>query len=181
MADNIWPQYSSKMAGGWKCISYHVYDGNGPDKKLVAKPHGDEPLGRVLLSPNGWLSAHMAKPERMKPLPSGKAWQQGGDAEVAYVARGLSMYCGYLKLFKDDDGGLYWQTKVEVCSDPHNMGSIQERKLRRWEEGGKTFMELQPKNDMVLEVCHRPLVAIIDTKSIPGRDKDSRCTCMGKV
>ena len=127
-----------------------VYDGEGEGKKLLAKPHGDEPLGRVLLSRNGFLSAHMARPERMKPLPSGKQWQTGEDAEIAYVARGLSMYCGYLKLYEDEQG-LYWQTRVEVCSDPARMGGIEERRLKYFEEDGKPYIELRPKQDMILE------------------------------
>ena len=149
-AKDIWPQYADKLAGGWKCISYHMYDGEGPDKKLLATPHGDEPLGRVLISRKGFISAHLARPERMKPLPSGKQWQRGEDAEVAYVARGLSMYCGHLKLYEDEKG-LYWQTKVEVCSDPYRMGGIEERRLKFLEEDGKSYVELTPKQDMIME------------------------------
>jgi len=149
---NIWPTHHAKLAGGWKCISFEVFNGASPNKKLVAKPHGDSPLGRVLISPSGYLSAHMAKPDRMQhPLPSSKPWQQGGDEEVAHVARGLSMYCGYLQLFEDEEG-LYWQTRVEVCSDPARMGAIEERRVKYFEEGGKAFMQLEPKNDMVMEV-----------------------------
>jgi len=92
----------------------------------------------------------MARPERMGPLPSGKAWQVGEDKEVAHVARGLSMYCGYLELFEDDDG-LYWQTKVECCSDPNRINGLEERRVSMMEEGGKQFMVLQPKKDMLLE------------------------------
>lgn len=153
MPTNIWPQYRDKIAGGWKCISYEMFDGSGPDRKLLAKPHGEEPLGRVIISPNAWLSALMARPERMGPLPSGKAWQVGEDKEVAHVARGLSMYCGYLELFEDDDG-LYWQTKVECCSDPNRINGLEERRVSMMEEGGKQFMVLQPKKDMLLEVSN---------------------------
>jgi hypothetical protein len=147
---NIWPEYASKLAGGWKCISLQMYDSSTSNKKIVETPPGDFPLGRVLLSPNGYLSAHIAREERMKPLPSGKQWRTGEDAEVAYVARGLSMYCGYLKLYEDDEG-LYWQTKVEVCSDPWRFGGIEERRVRYWEESGKRFVELRPTRDLLLE------------------------------
>ncbi|KAK5137656.1 hypothetical protein LTR08_007951 [Meristemomyces frigidus] len=151
MPENIWPNHAAKLAGGWKCISFEVFNGSGPEKKLVSKPHGEHPLGRVLISKNGWLSAHMAKPDRMaQPLPSGSTWQEGSDEEVAHVARGLSMYCGRLELF-EDDSGMYWQTRVEVCSDPNRMGGLEVRRVEYLEEGGKTFMVLQPKNDMVME------------------------------
>ena len=148
---NLWNDYRSKIAGGWKCVAYEMYDGSGPDKKRIAKPHGDNPLGLVTISPKGFLSAHIARRDRMGPLPSGNPWQTGEDKEVAHVARGLSMYCGYLELFKDDEG-LYWQTKVEVCSDPSRMGGLEVRRIEFVEEGGTEFMVLQPKQDMVLEV-----------------------------
>ena len=151
MPENVWPEYRDIIAGGWKCVTYEMFDGAGPDKKLIAKPHGDDPLGRVVISRNGWLSAHIARRDRMGPLPSGKPWQTGEDSEVAHVARGLSMYCGYLQLFKDDEG-LYWQTKVEVCSDPYRIGGLETRRLEYFEENGKMYMVLQPKQDMILEV-----------------------------
>ena len=87
----------------------------------------------------------------MGPLPSGKAWQLGEDKEVAYVARGLSMYCGYLELFEDEEG-LWWKTKVECCSDPKRMGGEEVRRAKYFEENGKSYMILQPKQDLLLEV-----------------------------
>ena len=96
----------------------------------------------------------MAKPDRMaKPLPSGKPWQEGSDHEVANVARGLSMYCGHLELFEDEDG-LFWQTKVEVYSDPNRMGGLEVRRVEYLEEDGRAFMVLQPKDEMVMEVSY---------------------------
>ncbi|KAK3116283.1 hypothetical protein LTR53_003535 [Teratosphaeriaceae sp. CCFEE 6253] len=151
MPENVWRKYRDRIAGVWKTISFEVCDGTGPDKKLVAKPHGDKPLGRVQISPQGYLSAHMARPDRMaSPLPSGKSWQEGGDAEVAHVARGSSMYCGYLELFEDGEG-LFWQTRVDVSTDPSRMGGLEVRRAELSEEGGKQYMTLQPKNDMVME------------------------------
>ncbi|KAK3722379.1 hypothetical protein LTR37_002370 [Vermiconidia calcicola] len=147
---SLWPQWRDKIAGGWKCITYEMFDGSGPDRKLTAKPHGDDPLGRVLISSNGFLSAHIARRDRMGALPSGNAWQLGEDKEVAHVARGLSMYCGYLELFEDEEG-LFWKTKVEICSDPNRFGGFEERRIEYFEEDGKAFMVLQPKQDMVLE------------------------------
>lgn len=151
---DLWNEYRDKIAGGWKCIAFEMYDGSGPEKKLISKPHGDHPLGRVIISRNGYLSAHIARDDRMGPLPSGKPWQLGEDKEVAHVARGLSMYCGYIELFKDDQG-LYWQTTVEVCSDPNRKGGLEVRRIEFVEEGGKTYMVLQPKQDMILEVSSR--------------------------
>lgn len=62
------------------------------------------------------------------------------------------MYCGYFQLFKDEEG-LFWQTKVEISSDPGRMGGVEERRVEMYEEGNKTFMILRPKQDLILEVC----------------------------
>lgn len=135
-----------------------MFDCSGGERKLLAKPHGDKPLGRVSISQSGWLAAHLARPDRMKALPSGKPWQTAPDADIAHVARGLAMYCGYFQLFKDADGGLYWQTKVEVSTDPARIGGIEERKVILQEENGKQYMILEPKQDMLLDVCVEYLV-----------------------
>jgi len=157
MPENIWPQYAAKLAGGWNCISFEVFTGTGSDKKLVSKPHGERPMGRTYISSKGWLASHMAIPDRMaQRLPSGEEWQEAPNEEVAHVAKGLRMYCGYLELFKGgrDDGydGLWWQTRVEVANDPNRMGGLEVRKVEYFEEGGKAYMVLQPVNDMILEV-----------------------------
>ena len=150
---DLWPTHRSTLTGVWKCISFEFHDTSGPEAKLISKPHGETPLGRVQISPNAYLSAHVTNPARMKgPLPSGKAWQQGQDAEVAHVARGCSMYCGYFELFEDEEG-LFWRTKVEISSDPGRVGGIEERKLEFVEEGGRRLMVLRPTGEMAMEVC----------------------------
>lgn len=150
----LWTTHRSALVGVWKCISFEFHDTSG---KLIRKPHGDNPLGRVQISQNAYLSAHVANPERMEgPLPSGKAWQEGGDAEVAHVARGCSMYCGYFDLFENAEG-LFWRTKVEISSDPGRVGGIEERRVafeeEEEEEGGRRLMVLRPTRKMTLEVC----------------------------
>jgi len=148
MPNKLWQQYQSRISGGWKCISFEMFS---PTGDLLSQPHGDEPLGRVLISPQGFLSAHIARLDRMGPLPSGKAWQVGEDAEVAYVARGMSMYCGYLTLGEDSEG-LYWETKVEVCSDPARFWGKEFRRLEFVQEGGRELLVLRPKQDLIMEV-----------------------------
>ena len=152
MANNnndLWSKYQSRIAGGWQLMSYDLYDAT--ENNILARPHGDQPLGRVLISSNGWLAAHIANPTRFGPLPSGKPWQTGDDAEVAHVARGISMYCGYLQLFEDEDG-LYWETTVEISSDPNRKGGNEVRRVQLEERNGKGSMTLRPVKDMVMEV-----------------------------
>ncbi|CAK3789891.1 Hypothetical predicted protein [Lecanosticta acicola] len=148
---NAWQEYRDRISGGWKCISYEMFKISGAEKTLVAKPHGETPLGRVYISPQGWLAAHLARPERMEKAKSDQPWQTASDEQVAYVGRGLAMYCGAMQLFKNDDGSLYWQTKVEVSTDPNRMGGIEERKVILSHENGKEYMTLEPKQDMLLD------------------------------
>lgn len=159
----VWVQYKHRLIGGWRAISYELRDSDLPTATVVAKPHGDNPLGRAVVTPNGFLSAHLAIPERLTsgPLPSGKPWQTGEDKEVAWVARGLSMYCGYLKLLQEESSkgeeGLWWETTVEVCSDPARFGGKEKRKVKfvkdqREGKRGRELMELRPFQDLVTEV-----------------------------
>lgn len=83
----------------------------------------------------------------------------GDDTEVAHVARGLSMYCGYMTLLENDKG-LCWQTRVEVASDPVRVGRIAERQVRIIEEEGlagkNVVLELSPRQHMLTDVRMRP-------------------------
>lgn len=157
---NIWPQHSSLISGLWTCTSYelHTIPTSPTTTPTIHHPHGPHPLGRVLISPSGFLSAHLANPARFAPLPSGAPWQTAPDAEVAHVARGLSMYCGYLELFEDAEG-LFWETRVQVSSDPGRKGGLEVRRVEVGEgEGGKMVMTLRPVRDMVMEVSCGPVL-----------------------
>lgn len=148
MPTNIWPEWSAKLAGGWKCIAFEMLDSN---QNVIAKPYEDNPMGRLLISPNGFLSSHIVDPKRVGPLPSGKDWFVAEDKELAHVARGLSTYCGYLQLFEDEKG-LYWETKVEVGTDPTWIGGSQTRRVELVYECGKELMVLRPKQELALLV-----------------------------
>lgn len=147
----LWLKYRDQLAGGWRCISYEIFDEDSPDAKLVSLPHGSSPIGRSYLSRNGYLSAHLATPSRMQFSESGVPWAKRSDAEIANVARGLSMYCGYLELFEDEKG-LFWKTKVEVASDPTRVGGFQTRRVEYFENDGESIKVVRPMDPIVLEV-----------------------------
>ncbi|EME86811.1 uncharacterized protein MYCFIDRAFT_77372 [Pseudocercospora fijiensis CIRAD86] len=172
----VWDQYRDLLIGCWENISYEMFVVDASHRRLVAKPHGETPLGRLSISPQGWVAAHLARPDRMGPLPSGKPWMTAPDQEVAHVARGLSMYCGYMKLYRNDEGQLYWQTRVEVSTDPSRMGGIEERKVTLVDEDGKTFLFLEPKQDMLLEVSHASAAAFSGTFEITDWSQDGTKT-----
>ncbi|KAF2209444.1 hypothetical protein CERZMDRAFT_113803 [Cercospora zeae-maydis SCOH1-5] len=136
----VWQEYRDRIAGGWRIIAVEHRDPS--TDTVVAKP---QLTGRVYISPHGWLSALIASPVATLPLPSGQQFRSASDAEVARIARGFQAYCGYMKLFKDEQGRLYWQTSSEMGSDLNMLGGIQERTVLLSTENGKEYMTLLPK------------------------------------
>lgn len=155
-SSDLWLKHRADLAGGWKCISYALYTTPrpGPNDKPISYPHGPTPNGRSYMSPEGYVSAHLANPTHLQEVQdknSSQPWSSRGDAEIARVARGLSMYCGWMELFEDEEG-LYWKTKVEIASDPTRVGGFQTRRVEHFEEGGECYKVLRPEGAVVLEV-----------------------------
>lgn len=169
---DLWTLYSPLISGGWKCLSFNLFSKSHPPK-LLAQPHGPTPLGRLYISPRGWLAVHLAAVIPDRDIASDKKKEDHGN-----VNGGLAMYCGYLKLYRrrEDDGQeeLYWRTVVEVSSDSNLIGGVQERKVvfeemeRKKKSGGDSggsdggqqeeeksyYMILEPKQDWIMEVCN---------------------------
>lgn len=171
---DLWTLYSPLISGGWKCLSFNLFSKSHPPK-LLAQPHGPTPLGRLYISPRGWLAVHLvAVPDR--DVASDKKKE-----DHVSVNGGLAMYCGYLKLYRRGGGGeddgkeeLYWRTVVEVSSDSSLIGGVQERKVvfeemerkkksdgdsgsgggGQQEEEKSYYMILEPKQDWIMEVCN---------------------------
>lgn len=165
---DLWTLYSPLISGGWKCLSFNLFSKSHPPK-LLAQPHGPTPLGRLYISPRGWLAVHLAAvPDRDVAIDKKKE-------DHVNVNAGLAMYCGYLKLYRRGGGGedngqeeLYWRTVVEVSSDSNLIGGVQERKVvfeemerKKKKSGGgqeeeekSYYMILEPKQDWIMEVCN---------------------------
>lgn len=176
---DLWTLYSPLISGGWKCLSFNLFSKSHPPK-LLAQPHGPTPLGRLYISPRGWLAVHLAVPDR--DVASDKKKEE--NHLNVNVNGGLAMYCGYLKLYRRGGGGednreeeLYWRTVVEVSSDSNLIGGVQERKVvfeemerkkKKSSDGGGSgsdgggqreeeksyYMILEPKQDWIMEVCN---------------------------
>lgn len=173
---DLWTLYSPLISGGWKCLSFNLFSKSHPPK-LLAQPHGPTPLGRLYISPRGWLAVHLAAvPDRDVASDKKKEDHVNGNGNA-----GLAMYCGYLKLYRrsgeegGEEGELYWRTVVEVSSDSSLIGGVQERKVVFEEmerkkksdgdsggsgsDGGQEeeksyYMILEPKQDWIMEVCN---------------------------
>lgn len=170
---DLWTLYSPLISGGWKCLSFNLFSKSHPPK-LLAQPHGPTPLGRLYISPRGWLAVHIAA------VPDRDVASDKKKEDHVNVNGGLAMYCGYLKLYRrrEDDGQeeLYWRTMVEVSSDSNLIGGVQERKVvfeemerkkksdgdsggsddggGQEEEEKSYYMILEPKQDWIMEVCN---------------------------
>lgn len=173
---DLWTLYSPLISGGWKCLSFNLFSKSHPPK-LLAQPHGATPLGRLYISPRGWLAVHLAAAVPDRDIASDK--KKDEEEDHVNVNAGLAMYCGYLKLYRrredDGEGELYWRTMVEVSSDSNLIGGIQERKVvfeemerKKKSDGGSGsgggsggeeeeksyYMILEPKQDWIMEVCN---------------------------
>lgn len=141
-------EYQTRLAGTWELYLYLQYK----DGQVVGKPHGEHPLGIAQISAEGYSSSHLADPNRLNIPRSDRAWSAHSDTEIAHYSRGMSMYCGQIELFKDDQG-LFWKTKVDIASDPSRIGGEQVRRVVLGEEDGRHFMTLQPLNADANMVC----------------------------
>lgn len=166
---DLWTLYSPLISGGWKCLSFNLFSKSHPPK-LLAQPHGATPLGRLYISPRGWLAVHLAA------VPDRDVASDKKKEDHVNVNGGLAMYCGYLKLNRrsgeegGEEGELYWRTVVEVSSDSNLIGGVQERKVvfeemerkKKSSSGGgggeeeekSYYMILEPKQDWIMEVCN---------------------------
>jgi hypothetical protein len=140
---NAFEKHKSKLVGVWSLISAHMYDSEGPDRKLLLKPYGDEPEGKVVLSSSGYLLATLVSPPGLVPLASDD-WALAADDEVLRVGRSLTTYGGFMTVQEQDDGSLLWHTKVEIAINPNWIGKPQTRIARFSEENGEAYMMLNP-------------------------------------
>ncbi|KAI1612124.1 Lipocalin-like domain-containing protein [Exophiala viscosa] len=142
MATNVFDKHSDKLAGVWNLISFEMFDMDNPHK-VLHKPHGDEPLGKVVISTSGYLSAILRSPLDMKPLENDE-WIKASDEEVLHAVRSLSCYAGPMTLLEREDGGFLWHTQVEISHNPNWIGKAQTRNADYSEEDGQAYMTLRP-------------------------------------
>ncbi|KAL3460170.1 hypothetical protein BJX64DRAFT_290492 [Aspergillus heterothallicus] len=153
---NVWLEHRSSIAGLFELTSFKIWDSEGPERTLISQPNGPAPLGRSIITPEGFSSAHNVNPQTLKryhdvSLPTAP------DAELAEILRSVSHYCGPVQLFEEADGSFRLEITVEAASDPQRLGSIQKRNLRYFEEDGKATMLLKPADPYYQKVRPTPL------------------------
>ena len=148
---NVFEKHKSKLVGVWSLYSAEMFDSEGSDRKLVLKPYGDDPQGKVVVSSSGFLLATLVSPNGLEPLASND-WALSTDEEVLRVGRNLTTYGGFMTVQEQDDGSLLWHTKVEIANNPNWVGKPQIRVARFREENGEAYMTLNPVKWYTLKV-----------------------------
>lgn len=111
-----------RLIGAWKLESYTEYPVDGSDP---IHPFGKTPEGYILYTPDGFMSAQLAKPNR--ELFATGDWFAGSDEE--YRAQGSS-YISYTGPYRIDEETGALSHVVEVSLFANWQGQTQPRTMR---------------------------------------------------
>lgn len=150
MPVDAWHKHGQRLVGCWRCVKVEMFDTTGPDRRLPVKPHGEVPMGRLMISSRGYMSVLAVNPYVLGALQKHDNASEATDEEIAAYAREQTMYCGLLELLQEDDGQLTWQTKVEISADAKSIGCVQARWCRFEQLNGKMRLVLQSKESITL-------------------------------
>ena len=129
-----------KLPGVWNLVSFDLML-NGTS---IMQPNGPNPLGKLVITAEGYLNALITAPETAIPLPDGTKWKDGSDAQLAAIARPVVAYCGNYNTSYDGEQ-LVMMTMVDVALDPSVIGKVQRRHVSFVEEDGKEYMIIRPQ------------------------------------
>jgi hypothetical protein len=133
-----------QLIGAWKLVSYEEKPLDGSP---TLHPMTEKPMGIIMYTPDGYMSAQLSKPDR-KPFASGD-WFKGTDEDYKNEASTYIAYCGpfhvdeekqtlthsmFVSLFPNWIG----QTQpraVKIVGDALHLSSVTPIK-----SGGKTVM-----------------------------------------
>jgi hypothetical protein len=111
-----------QLIGAWKLVSYveKPVDGSAP-----FRPLGDRPLGLILYTPDGYMSAQLSKPDR-PPFASGD-WFKGTDGDYKQEA---STYIAYTGPFHVDEEQQTLTHTMWISLFPNWVGQTQPRVVK---------------------------------------------------
>jgi len=111
-----------QLIGAWKLVSYEErsVDGSAP-----FHPMGEKPMGLILYTPDGYMSAQLMHPER-KPFASGD-WFDGTEEEYRQEA---STYIAYSGPFHVDEEKQTLTHSMFVSLFPNWTGQTQPRVVK---------------------------------------------------
>jgi hypothetical protein len=108
-----------QLIGAWKLISYEEVPVDGSPSFY---PMSEKPMGIIMYTPDGYMSAQLMKPGR-KPFASGD-WFKGTDEEYKTEAAGYIAYSGE---FHVDEEKKTLTHSMFVSLFPNWIGQTQQR------------------------------------------------------
>lgn len=111
-----------QLIGAWKLVSYEErpVDGSAP-----FYPMSEQPLGIIMYTPDGYMSAQLSKPGR-KPFASGD-WFKGTDDDYKQEA---STYIAYTGPFHVDEEKRTLTHSMFISLFPNWIGQTQPRVVK---------------------------------------------------
>jgi hypothetical protein len=106
------------LVGTWRLVSYEA---GGVDDDEIVRPFGEQPIGLIMYSADGYMSAQIARPDR--PLFDADRFEAGQPEELAEAARNYLAYAGP---FRVPDGTTVVH-EVMLSLFPNWMGGAQLR------------------------------------------------------
>lgn len=145
------------LVGTWNLLSYDMVVSSEQGDSIVQLA-GDSPLGRIVFTPNRFLSVHVTSPHVIAPTKA-RAWYQATDEEILRVARPNVSYCGNFELQEGVDGAdCTLSTRVAIALDPNWIGTDQIRRAQLTREGGRQLLNLRPTQQFDLPVSRTSLL-----------------------
>ncbi|KAL2839653.1 Lipocalin-like domain-containing protein [Aspergillus pseudoustus] len=141
--------YTEQIYGVWKLVSFNIYRADDPSGKPILQPLGESPLGRIIFLPSGYMNVYMTSPGRAANIAS-PAWHLATEAELAYAAKNVTMYCGPFEIY-EENGETRVDTHVDVSLDPSWIGSHQIRRVEGiYDENERPILTLTPLKEFSL-------------------------------
>ncbi|WP_326827743.1 lipocalin-like domain-containing protein [Streptomyces sp. NBC_01318] len=109
------------LIGTWRLVSYEA---TAVDDGEVVRPYGEHPLGLIMYTSDGYMSAQITTPHR--PLFEEERQEYGSPEELAEAAR---HYLAYTGSFRVPDGDTVVH-EVTLYLYPNWMGNGQTRVVR---------------------------------------------------
>jgi hypothetical protein len=117
--------YGEWIKGAWSLESFTGTDENGVVEHIL----GEDAVGFICYSQDGWVSVQIIKPNRPKyDIPDVEG---GSDEQTLAAARGMFAYSGTYDL-KEEEGAVYHNLQYALI--PNWIGSTQKRVIKKVDE-----------------------------------------------
>lgn len=136
------------ITGTWALKSFGLHPAASPSSAALFQPLGGHPLGRIIFTPENYMSCTLTSRDAASPMES-PSWIVANDDEVLDAARAMTTYCGPFRVY-EQDGQQLLSTNVDIALDPNWIGKPQ---VRRWELHGDRTLVLRPVQEFTLPVC----------------------------